>query len=111
MRGAASFFPKKLARNPGSGAGRKIKACGHHSDNGIDSSVHRQMKLGEVRGARKIALPITVADDDGRRSVLALLLCNKGAAEKRLDAERLKEVAGDCGDVDTRRLTAAGNGR
>src|SRR5579872_3242798 len=52
-----------------------------------------------------------MADDRGRRAVKALLLRHKSATAKRLDTEGFKEAAGDCRDVDTHGLAAAGNRR
>ncbi len=109
MRGAAGKLRFKLAWNPCGDPGRKIKSLRHHSDDGIDCSLHGEVEFGEIRCTAEISLPIAIADDRCRRAVGALLVRHKSAAAKRLDTEGFKEGAGDCGDVDTHRLAAAGN--
>src|SRR6202030_2909690 len=89
----------------------KMKPRRHHSYNRIDSALHSQVKLGEVRCTAEISLPIAIADDDCRRAVNALLLGRERAAAKRLDTQRFKKAAGNLRHVDAHRLAASGDGR
>src|SRR5215472_1635829 len=110
MACSSAIVGKEFTRNPGSNAHGKIKARRHDSHDGINPSVQGQVELGKVRLAAEIALPIAVAYDHRPGAVLALLLRDKAAPEKRFNAERLEEATGNRGDVNPRRLTPAGNG-
>src|SRR5215469_18439608 len=95
MACAAAVSPVEYRRNPDGNVQRKSKASGHHSHDRINASVHSQVELRQFRGAAEVALPVTVADDHRPRAMLTLLFRNKIAAEKRFDAERLEEAAGN----------------
>ena len=67
----------------------------HHADHRSGPAVGGERHVEHVRAAAKASLPEFVAQHDDRAVAAEILLGRVGAAERRLDAERAKDVGRD----------------
>ena len=78
----------------------------HHADHRSGPAIGGERHVEHVLAAAKASLPEFVAQHDDRAVATEILLGRVGAAERRPDAERTKDVGGDGEPVNPDRLAA-----